>query len=106
MKVTPAKLAANRRNAQKAGRPRGSLAKHTIEAQAYREALVATIIDKMGSVIQALIDKAINGDVAAIKEINDRVLGRASQPIADNVQELKQIQQGLADIVKAATITK
>lgn len=33
-------------------------------------------------VAEALVDKAVSGDVMAIKEINDRMDGKAVQPVA------------------------
>ena len=39
-------------------------------------------IPKLHRVANALIDKAIEGDVTAIKEVLDRVDGKVPQPIA------------------------
>ena len=64
-----------------AGRPKGSKAKHTIQGEAYRAALIAAVLKEKAPVIRALIDRAIKGDIPAIKEINDRVLGRSTESI-------------------------
>src|SRR4051812_39969201 len=64
-----------------AGRPKGSKAKHTIEGEAFRAALIAAVLKEKAPVIRALLDKAIGGDIPAIKEINDRVLGKSSESL-------------------------
>lgn len=74
-----------------AGRPKGSKAKHTIEGEAYRAALIAAVLKEKAPLIRALIDRAIKGDVPAIKEIHDRVLGRPSESI-DLTSKGKQLK--------------
>lgn len=61
-----------------AGRKKAS---HTIEAEEYRKLLIARVREEAGPIIDALIAKARKGDVQALKEINDRVLGRAHQQV-------------------------
>ena len=36
---------------------------------------------KLHLIARRLVDKAVDGDIAAIKEINDRVDGKATQPM-------------------------
>ena len=64
-----------------AGRPKGSKAKHTIEGEAFRVALIAAVLKEKAPIIRALLDKAIGGDVPALKEINDRVLGKSKESL-------------------------
>ena len=64
-----------------AGRPKGSKAKHTIEGEAYRAALIAAVLKEKAPLIEALIAKARAGDIPALKEINDRVLGKSTESI-------------------------
>ncbi len=60
-----------------AGRPRGSIAPHTIQAQEFRVALIEEVRKAQGPIIKALVDQAKKGNVTALKEVLDRVLGRA-----------------------------
>jgi hypothetical protein len=64
-----------------AGRPKGSKAKHTIQGEAFRVALIAAVLKEKAPLIRALIDKAKGGDIPALKEINDRVLGKSTESI-------------------------
>ena len=56
-------------------------APHTIEAEAYRKRLIERVLEEKDPIITALIMKAKKGDVMALKEINDRVLGKAHQQV-------------------------
>ena len=64
-----------------AGRKPGIKAKI---AEAYNE-LLAKEVNKEGlPIIQALITKAKTGDIPAIKELHDRLMGKAPQPFQDD----------------------
>lgn len=75
----PAHIA--RENGKKGGRPKGSKASHTLEAEAAKAELVRMYIENIKPINQALIDKALTGDIQAIKELHDRVYGKAPQAI-------------------------
>jgi hypothetical protein len=62
-----------------AGKPKGYKAPHTLEASALRQSLIAKYAEKSDKVNDALIRKALMGDVPAIKELHDRVYGKANQ---------------------------
>ena len=68
-------------NGKKGGRPKGSKAKHTLEAEAGKMALIKAYMENIVPINQALINKALTGDVSAIKELHDRVHGKALQAI-------------------------
>jgi len=70
-----------RENGRKGGRPKGSKASHTLQIQWAKKQLIKTYIENIRPINKALIDKALTGDIAAIRELNDRVYGKASQPI-------------------------
>lgn len=63
-----------------AGRP---VAKHTLEAAEARKQLIADYIANIKPINAALIKKAIQGDIAAIRELHDRVYGKSVQPIGN-----------------------
>ncbi len=79
--ATPAQIAANRENAKKAGRKKGIKANHTIEAISAKALLIRMFEEKKQPIFEALINKAADGDLGAIKELADRVWGRASQSV-------------------------
>jgi ribosomal protein L17 len=64
-----------------AGRKKGTLAKSTLDAIVYKDALITALLKEKSPVIRALIRKAKKGDVNAIREIHDRVMGKAVQQI-------------------------
>ena len=55
------------------------VATHTLAALEYRRTLIEEIIKEKLPIIRALIEKGKSGDVPALREINDRVVGRAEQ---------------------------
>ena len=63
------------------GRKKGSKASHTLEAEAVKVLYVEMAKVHAKPVAEALIKKATNGDVSAIKEFNDRAFGRAPQAV-------------------------
>lgn len=64
-----------------AGRKKGSLAQHTLEAQEGKALLIQMYLENIRPINQALIDKAKAGDIQAIKELHDRVYNKAAQPL-------------------------
>ncbi len=64
-----------------AGRPAGSRAAHTLEAEAVRQHLIAEVIKNKESIVAALIKQAKEGKIPAIRELFERVLGRPSDLI-------------------------
>lgn len=77
--AAPAHIA--RENGKKGGRPKGSVAKHTLLAAKGMELLVQMYYENVRPLNQALIDKALSGDIAAQKELRDRVHGKSIQPL-------------------------
>lgn len=72
---------ASKLNGKKGGRPKGTLAKSTLDAMELRKKLIAKYEEKHEAVTDALIFKAVMGDVPAIKELHDRVYGKSMQSI-------------------------
>lgn len=66
---------------QGAGRPKGAVSGHTKEALIFKEELIKRVLAEKGPIIDALIKKAKTGDVQALKEINDRLLGKPHQQL-------------------------
>jgi hypothetical protein len=64
-----------------AGRPKGSVAKHTLQAQEMRKRLIAAAEKEWDAIIDSLLSNAIAGNNMALAELLDRVLGKASTPI-------------------------
>lgn len=71
----------SRKNGRKGGRPRGSLAAHTLEAQELRRYLIERVANDFETVVNVLVSKAKKGDIRAIKELLDRVLGKEKDAI-------------------------
>ena len=69
-------------NGKLGGRPKGSLSKERAAALAYRQALLKEALKHKKKLSEVLVKKAIDGDIPAIKEIHDRLLGKAVQPIS------------------------
>src|SRR3990167_9162404 len=68
-------------NGKKGGRPKGSKATHTIQAEAAKAQLIQAYLDNIVPINQALVDKAKAGDIQAIRELHERVFGKVTQPI-------------------------
>jgi hypothetical protein len=75
-----------------AGRPKGAVSGHTKEALIFKEELIRRVLEEKGPIIEALIGKARSGDVQALREINDRLLGKPHQ------------QVGLDETINALTV--
>lgn len=81
MTMTPAKLEANRRNALLGGKPRGTMAKSTIDAIEARKWAVAFVNARLTPLFEAMYKKAVEGDVMAFKELLDRSWGKSVQAV-------------------------
>lgn len=71
-----------------AGRKR---AQHTIETEAAKKQLIADYIRNIRPINAALIKKAKKGDIAAIKELHDRVYGKSVQPLVTEDEKGKRL---------------
>jgi len=58
-------------------------AKHTIQAEAFKAFLIAEVIKEKAPIVEALIAKAKTGDVPALKEVFERVLGKPVPVLPD-----------------------
>ncbi len=74
--ATPAQIAANRANAKKKVHKKAS---HTLEAISARALLIRMFEERKEGIFLALLEKAGSGDLGAIRELHDRVWGRAAQ---------------------------
>jgi hypothetical protein len=87
-----------------AGRKKGSMASHTIEALEIRSHLIKEAIKEKKPLIKALMEKAKQGDVPALREILERTLGRVTEQINiradEQFEELKKIQDGIREIIE------
>lgn len=59
------------------GRPKGSLATHTIQAQALKKMLIRRVLEEKEPIVEALINQAKEGQIQALKEVFERVLGKS-----------------------------
>lgn len=59
-------------------------APHTIEKEAAKAELIRMYCENIRPINEALIKKAKKGDIQAIKELHDRVYGKATQPLSND----------------------
>ena len=71
----------SKENGKKGGRPKGSKARHTLEASALRAYIVQEVVKRKKKLVKAMIDKAVKGDIIAIREALDRTLGKAKEQV-------------------------
>lgn len=69
-------------------------------AEAVNRALLAEDGKKLRALADKLIDKALEGDVAALKEIGDRVDGKPVQALAGDPQNPLVIEKIVREVVK------
>lgn len=74
-----------------AGRPKGSVSKSTLQALKAKEQLIAEYIKNIKPINEALIKKARQGDIQAIRELHDRVYGKSMQPVEGEIKAKLQI---------------
>ena len=67
-----------RENGKKGGRPK---ARHTLEASALRAYIIEEVVKQKSALVKKLIEKAKGGDIAAIKELLDRTLGKSKEQV-------------------------
>lgn len=91
-----------------AGRKPGSVSKSTMQALVLRQKMVDMYEKAAEHINLALLKKAMDGDVLAIKEIHDRVYGKSFQPgqldVTSNGNAIQitddQYKQALAAAIK------
>ncbi len=87
---------------QGSGRPKGSKATHTLEAQAFRQYLIEETIKNKEAIVASLIEQAKAGKLPAIKEILDKVIGRTldlnESKETERTEELKRINDLLKEM--------
>lgn len=97
-----------RLNGQKGGRPKGTRARHTIQAEEARRILMQKVFDEIGPLADILIAKARKGDMNAMKELFDRGFGRAAQMLelsgGVKIEKLDAIQDTTKEILNADKI--
>jgi hypothetical protein len=103
---------ASKINGKKGGRPKGSIAKSTKEAIELKNMYVELARERGLPIAEALIEKALTGDVSAIKEFNDRAFGKASQPMEIKAtvevgadETIKKLTEQLNEFYRGAGIT-
>ena len=80
-------------NNHKGGRPKGSKSPLTLKIDRARQALIDAYIEKIKPINEALLAKALAGDIQAIKELHDRVYGRPAQPLIGDRDNPIMIQE-------------
>lgn len=70
------------------------VANHTIEAEKFRAILIAKVVEKAEPLVEALIKKGLSGDVPALREIQDRVLGKPKE-VLDVTTDGEPLQQSV-----------
>ena len=87
---------------QGSGRPKGSKATHTLEAQAFRQYLIQETIKNKEAIVTSLIEQAKAGKLPAIKEILDKVIGKTldlnESQESEYTEKLKQVNDLLKDM--------
>jgi hypothetical protein len=64
-----------------AGRKKGGKASHTLKAEQDRKYLIEQVIKEIEPLVSALIKQGKAGNITALKEIFDRVLGKVTDDI-------------------------
>jgi hypothetical protein len=78
-------------NINKGGAPKGNnnAAKAKIWSDAVRKAIVQG--DNLNLLATALIEKALSGDISALRELGDRLEGKATQQIDQNTEHSGEV---------------
>lgn len=75
------------------GRPKGSRTALSMKIDKAKDSLIQMYIEKIRPINAALILKAEQGDIQAIRELHDRVYGRPLQAVDAKIDlVIKQIQ--------------
>ena len=74
-------------NGKKGGRPIGSKDPHTLMREKAREVLIKKVEENIEVIVSALIEKAKQGDISAVKELLDRAWGRVPQALVGDRAE-------------------
>jgi hypothetical protein len=69
----------SRENGKKGGRKKGLA---TIEADKMKEYIAKRVAENGEAIVSVLLEKSLDGDIPAIKELFDRGFGKATQPLA------------------------
>jgi len=77
--AAPAHIA--RENGKKGGRPKGSVSEATRVGMLLKEKLALRVEKEYGPMLDAIVDKCKKGDVAAWKDVLDRLAGKATEHI-------------------------
>lgn len=91
------------------GRPRSAVISDTLRARlaeappGEQDADVRTYAD---AIARALIDKALTGDVAAIKEVGDRTEGKARQAVVLTYTEREKLELAVRHIMDESQCTR
>lgn len=88
-----------RANGKLGGRPKAA---HTIQAEAAKQLLIDMYIAKAKPINEALVKKAEEGDIQAIRELHDRVWGRSSQAV-DITSKGESLVPATPEEIKLAT---
>lgn len=80
------------------GNPKGRSGRDKFITQQMIAELKACDGAKLRKVVIALIDKAIEGDIPAIREVIDRAEGRAPQPI-EHEGEVNHVHHGATELL-------
>ena len=85
-----------------AGRKKGSKASHTLEAEKLREYLISRAIKEKVPLINSLFNKAKEGDVKALQELLNRVLGKHKEFMEHSFdrEAIDQIGQALKKLAE------
>lgn len=77
----------------------------TIEREKMKEYIATKIAEQGESIVQVLIDKALDGDIAAIKELFDRGFGKATQgvDVTSKGERLSIDDNQLEQLIRART---
>lgn len=85
-----------------AGKPKGYKAPHTLEASILKQRLIAAYSERADEINEALVNKALTGDIPAIKELHDRVHGKAMQPMEMTGKDGAPLTEPSGEIISLA----
>ena len=74
---------------------------HTIQAEAYRAYLISEVMKNAKPIVAALINKAMGGDVQAIKELHERAMGKVKDEMNLNANLKHSFDDISEDLYKA-----